>query len=88
LNIIRFRKLKLVNSEYYMVDYDFTTKNELRRGFYKELRPVLPGKIRLYSRTRSVIEVDEYELARKIFDLAIKYGATACLRHATTLEES
>jgi hypothetical protein len=88
LKIYSFRKVKLLNSEYYMVDYDFTTKNELRRGFYKELKPVLPGKIRFYSRTRSVIEVDEYDLAKKIFDLAVKYGGTACLRRASTIEES
>jgi hypothetical protein len=88
MRIYSFRKVKSLNIHYFMVDYDFTTKNELRRGFYKELRPVLPGKIRFYSRTRSVIEVDAYELAKKIFDLAVKYGATACLRRAMTIEES
>ena len=88
MKIFSFRKIKTLNALYYMVDYDFTTKNELRRGFYKDLKPVLPGKIRFYSRTRSVIEVDTLELARKIFDLAIKYGATACLRSATTIDES
>jgi hypothetical protein len=88
MHVYNFRKKNLLNKEYWLVDYDFTTKNEIRRGFYKELRRILPGKIKRHSSSKSVIEVDDFELAKAIYELALKYKAKACcLRRAITIAE-
>ena len=88
LKIYSFRKVGALNTPYYIVDYDFPKKSKLRNAFYRERKGLLPGKLENHTRSMSVIELDDFETAKKLFKLAIKYGAIAVnLRTASTIDQ-
>ena len=78
------------SDEYYLIDYDFKHPHDPKRQeFYKELRKLLNERIiSKYTETVSVIIVREFNLAEKIYELAVQKGGIANLRRAKTIRSS